>query len=154
MKKLLIIFSFVFIAACAANAKEQVSVPGVEKNSKEAAEFLKAVRGKAIVPLNRGRSGYVNGVKIIGTKGTLTLTKEHEIKKYLALGLLRSTYFMVQPNYEKGKVKSFIFYGGGWGHGVGLCQTGSGGRAEAGQDYEQILKHYYTGTELKDIRQK
>ena len=109
---------------------------------------------KAIVPLNRGRSGYVNGVKIIGTKGTLTLTKEHEIKKYLALGLLRSTYFMVQPNYEKGKVKSFIFYGGGWGHGVGLCQTGSGGRAEAGQDYEQILKHYYTGTELKDIRQK
>ena len=51
MKKLLIIFSFVFIAAYGANAKEQVSVPGVEKNSKEAAEFLKAVKGKAIVPL-------------------------------------------------------------------------------------------------------
>lgn len=109
---------------------------------------------KAIVPLNRGRSGYVNGVKIIGANGSLTLTKEHEIKKYLALGLLRSTYFTVQPNYENGKVKSFIFYGGGWGHGVGLCQTGSGGRAEAGQNFEQILKHYYTGTELKDIRKK
>ena len=109
---------------------------------------------RAIVPLNRGRSGYVNGVKIIGAKGSLTLTKEHEIKKYLALGLLRSTYFTVQPNYENGKVKSFIFYGGGWGHGVGLCQTGSGGRAEAGQNFEEILKHYYTGTELKDIRKK
>lgn len=107
---------------------------------------------KAIVPLNRGRSGYVNGVKIIGTDGSLTLTKEHEIKKYLALGLLRSTYFIVQPNYEHGKVKSFIFYGGGWGHGVGLCQTGSGGRAEAGQNYQQILHHYYTDTVLKDIR--
>lgn len=109
---------------------------------------------KAIVPLNRGRSGYVNGVKIIGTDGSLTLTKEHEIKKYLALGLLRSTYFTVQPNYEHGKVKSFIFYGGGWGHGVGLCQTGSGGRADAGQTYEQILHHYYTDTVIKDIRNK
>lgn len=109
---------------------------------------------RAIIPLNRGRSGYVNGVKIIGSKGSLTLTKEHEIKKYLALGLLRSTYFTVQPNYEKGKVKSFIFYGGGWGHGVGLCQTGSGGRADAGQTFDEILKHYYTGTDLKDIRKK
>ena len=61
MKKLLIIFSFVFIAACGANAKGQVSVPGVEKNSKEASEFLKAVKGKAIVPL-RSIRGFLLGI--------------------------------------------------------------------------------------------
>ncbi len=108
----------------------------------------------AIIPLKRGRSGYVHGVKIIGKKGTLILTKEHEIKKYLATGMLRSTYFIVQPNYEKGEIKSFIFYGGGWGHGVGLCQTGSGGRADLGQDYKEILKHYYTDIDIQDIRTK
>lgn len=107
---------------------------------------------RAIIPQKRGRSGYVNGVRIIGTKGTLVLTKENEIKKYLAMGMLRSTYFIVQPNMEDGIPKSFIFYGGGWGHGVGLCQTGTGGRADAGQSYEEILNHYYTDTELKDIR--
>lgn len=109
---------------------------------------------KAIIPLKRGRSGYVHGIKIIGKKNTLVLTKEHEIKKYLATGMLRSTYFIVQPNYEKGEIKSFIFYGGGWGHGVGLCQTGSGGRANAGQNYTEILKHYYTDVDIQDIRTK
>lgn len=107
---------------------------------------------KAIIPLKRGKSGYVNGVKIVGTQGTLILNKEHEIKKYLALGMLRSTYFIVEPNLENGIPKSFIFYGGGWGHGVGLCQTGTGGRADAGQNFKQILRHYYSDVELKDIR--
>ena len=109
---------------------------------------------KAIIPLKRGRSGYVHGLKIVGKKNTLVLTKEHEIKKYLATGMLRSTYFIVQPIYEKGEIKSFIFYGGGWGHGVGLCQTGSGGRANAGQNYREILNHYYTDIEIQDVRTK
>lgn len=109
---------------------------------------------KAIVPLKRGVSGYVNGVKIMGTKGSLTLTKEHEIKKYLALGLLKSTYFIVEPNYVQGKLDSFIFYGGGWGHGVGLCQTGTGGRADEGQTFRQILRHYYTDVDITDLNKK
>lgn len=111
-------------------------------------------RIKAIVPLKRGISGYVNGVKIIGDKGELILNKENEIKKYLAMGLLRSTYFIVEPILQKNDVKAFIFYGGGWGHGVGLCQTGAGGRADAGQQFDDILNHYYTNTQLKDIRKK
>lgn len=106
----------------------------------------------AIIPLKRGRSGYVNGVKVVGTKGSLTLNKEHEIKKYLGMGMLRSTYFIVEPNLENGEPKSFIFYGGGWGHGVGLCQTGTGGRADAGQNFKQILHHYYSNVKLEDIR--
>ncbi len=106
----------------------------------------------AVIPTARGRSGYVSSVKIEGKKGSLILSKENDIKRYLSLGMLRSTYFTVQPIYEGGKLTSFIFYGGGWGHGVGLCQTGAGGRAQAGQKYQQILQHYYTGAKLEDIR--
>ncbi|MDR0645564.1 MAG: SpoIID/LytB domain-containing protein [Elusimicrobiota bacterium] len=109
---------------------------------------------KAVIALRRGISGYVNGVRIAGSKGSLILNKENEIKKYLALGMLRSTYFIAEPVLEKGEAKAFIFYGGGWGHGVGLCQTGAGGRAEAGQSFDEILNHYYTGTRLKDVRSK
>lgn len=126
-----------------------------EKQLREVANRKKDIGPiKAIIPLKRGRSGYVHGIKIVGKKNTLILTKEHEIKKYLATGMLRSTYFIVQPIYENGEIKSFIFYGGGWGHGVGLCQTGSGGRADAGQNYTEILKHYYTDVVIQDIRTK
>ena len=109
---------------------------------------------KEIIILGRGHSGYVNKVKINGTMGTLVLTKENQIKKYLALGLLRSTYFTIEPVLENGNTKAFIFYGGGWGHGVGLCQTGAGGRAESGQDFKEILTHYYTNVDIKDVRDK
>ncbi len=107
---------------------------------------------KEIIILGRGRSGYVNKVKVVGTNGNIILTKENQIKKYLALGLLRSTYFTIEPLLENGKTKAFIFYGGGWGHGVGLCQTGAGGRAESGQNFEDILRHYYRGVDIRDVR--
>jgi SpoIID/LytB domain protein len=126
-----------------------------EKQLREIIKHKKDIGNiKAVIPLKRGLSGYVNGVRIVGSKGSLILNKENEIKKYLALGMLRSTYFIAEPVLEKGEVKAFIFYGGGWGHGVGLCQTGAGGRAEAGQSFDEILNHYYTDTTLKDIRSK
>ena len=108
----------------------------------------------AIIPQKRGRSGYVTHVLVKGTKGSITLSKENVIRNNLAPGMLRSSYFIVVPNYESHKLKNFLFYGGGWGHGVGFCQTGSAGRADAGQSYWQILEHYFPGTELKDIYQK
>ena len=107
----------------------------------------------AIIPEKRGRSGYVSKVLIKGSKGSLTLSKENVIRNNLAPGMLRSSYFIVVPNYENHKLKNFVFYGGGWGHGVGFCQTGSAGRAEAGQHYTEILEHYFPGTELKDTRE-
>ncbi len=106
----------------------------------------------AIIPQKRGRSGYVSQVLVKGTKGSVTLSKENVIRNSLAPGMLRSSYFIVVPNYENRQLKNFVFYGGGWGHGVGFCQTGSAGRASAGQNYEQILAHYFPGTELKDVR--
>ena len=106
----------------------------------------------AIIPQKRGRSGYVSKVLVKGTKGSVTLSKENVIRNNLVPGMLRSSYFIVVPNYENHKLKNFVFYGGGWGHGVGFCQTGSAGRAEAGQDYKGILAHYFPGTELVDTR--
>ena len=108
----------------------------------------------AIIPQVRGRSGYVSKVLVKGTKGSLTLSKENVIRNNLAPGMLRSSYFIVVPNYENRQLKNFVFYGGGWGHGVGFCQTGAAGRAEAGQDYTQILAHYFPDTQLKDTREK
>lgn len=107
----------------------------------------------AIIPQKRGRSGYVSQVLVKGTKGTITLSKENVIRNNLCPGMLRSSYFIVVPNYEGRRLKNFLFYGGGWGHGVGFCQTGSAGRAEAGQDYTTILEHYFPGTNLTDTRQ-
>ena len=109
---------------------------------------------KAIVPQKRGRSGYVTQVLVKGSKGSVTLKKENVIRNNLCPGMLRSSYFIVVPNYEDRQLKNFVFYGGGWGHGVGFCQTGAAGRAEAGQDYAQILQHYFPKTDLTDTRKE
>ena len=103
---------------------------------------------KALIPQWRGRSGYVSRLLVQGTKGSVTLNKENVIRNNLSLGLLRSSYFIVQPNYENRQLKYFVFYGGGWGHGVGFDQTGAAGRAEAGQDYKTILNHYFPKAQL------
>lgn len=103
----------------------------------------------ALIPLRRGRSGYVNRLLVKGTKGSVTLNKENVIRNNLSLGMLRSSYFIVEPNYENRELKYFVFYGGGWGHGVGFCQTGAAGRADAGQDYKTILNHYFPLADFK-----
>lgn len=104
----------------------------------------------ALIPLRRSRAGYVTKLLVKGTKGSVTLNKENVIRNNLSLGMLRSSYFIVQPNYQNRQLKYFVFYGGGWGHGVGFCQTGAAGRADAGQDYKTILKHYFPLAELTD----
>ena len=103
----------------------------------------------ALIPLQRSRAGYVTKLLVKGTKGSVTLDKENVIRNNVSLGMLRSSYFIVQPNYQNHQLKYFVFYGGGWGHGVGFCQTGAAGRADAGQGYQTILKHYFPLAELK-----
>ena len=102
----------------------------------------------ALIPLERSHAGYVTKLLVQGTKGTVTLNKENVIRNNLSFGMLRSSYFIVQPNYENHQLKYFVFYGGGWGHGVGFCQTGAAGRADAGQGYQTILKHYFPLAQL------
>ncbi len=105
----------------------------------------------ALIPQERSRAGYVTKLLVKGTKGSVTLNKENVIRNNLSLGMLRSSYFIVQPNYQNRQLKYFVFYGGGWGHGVGFCQTGAAGRADAGQDYKTILHHYFPLAELKTV---
>ena len=100
-------------------------------------------RVTGIIPLRRGRSGYVSRLMVKGTKGNIILNKENVIRNNLSLGMLRSSYFIVEPNYRNHELEFFVFYGGGWGHGVGFDQTGAAGRAEDGQDYKEILHHYF-----------
>lgn len=103
---------------------------------------------KGIQILRRNASGRVQKVQLQGVKGNLILSKEHEIRKYLGLGSLRSTLFVVDTVLDEGMPESFIFIGGGWGHGVGFCQSGAAGRAEKGAEYGLILKEYFPGTSL------
>ncbi|MHB0997292.1 MAG: SpoIID/LytB domain-containing protein [Elusimicrobiales bacterium] len=113
----------------------------------------KAAIGKLkTIIFTRGESGRVSSVKFVGTSNGLVLTKEYEIRRLFGLAPLRSTMFTADVFYENGFVKSLLIYGGGWGHAVGLCQSGAAGRAEAGLPYEKILQEYYPGAVLSDIR--
>lgn len=102
--------------------------------------------------LRRVASGHVESLLIIGSKRNKKLTDEMDIRSLIGVGSLRSTLFVLDTEYRKeGKVlapETFVFRGGGWGHAVGLCQSGAMGRAEAGQDYETIVRAYFRGVEI------
>lgn len=109
---------------------------------------------KAIIPLKRSPSGYTNEVLIKGSRRRVILRKEHRIRHYLGLESMRSTLFLIETYKDSsGNPEEFWFYGGGWGHGVGLCQTGAAGLAQnAGKNYEEILSFYYPHTEIRQAR--
>ncbi|MGE5607509.1 MAG: tetratricopeptide repeat protein [Bacteroidota bacterium] len=103
-------------------------------------------RIKAIIPMERGISGRVKRVMVKGTAGSYIISGESIPYR---LGGLRSTLFVVQPKIGKdGLPESFIFNGGGWGHGVGMSQSGAVGMALDGASAAEILAYYYPGTEL------
>lgn len=91
----------------------------------------------------RNRSGHVEALRIKGSEDSLSLEKELVIRK--ALGDLRSSLFKVEVKFGPDKSpEQFIFYGGGWGHGVGMCQAGACGLAAKGKGYKEILRHYFS----------
>jgi SpoIID/LytB domain protein len=105
-----------------------------------------------IIPLKRGMSGRIYELKIVGTNRTLVVGKELEIRRWLSKSHLYSSAFIVKVERdEKGNPTNFIFYGAGWGHGVGLCQIGAAMMAVEGFRSEEILKHYFFGTQLQKL---
>ncbi|MGB9663501.1 MAG: SpoIID/LytB domain-containing protein [Ignavibacteria bacterium] len=106
-----------------------------------------------LVPLERGKSGRIKKLKIIGTKREFTIGKELEIRRALSEKHLYSSAFVVEPIYKEGSEIpcKFILYGAGWGHGVGFCQIGGAVMASKGKSFEEILNHYFPGAELKKI---
>ncbi len=114
---------------------------------------FKLGRLQALRPLRRSPSGNVNVLQIMGQRRKVRLDSEMQIRSLLGLGSLRSTLFIVETEYDaKNRPQAFVFHGGGWGHGVGLCQSGAMGRAEAGQNYEQIIKAYFKAVELSRLK--
>jgi len=108
---------------------------------------------KALIPLERGNSGRVKKLKIVGTKKELVLGKELEIRRALSEKHLYSSAFVVEPVYSEGSdiPHKFVLYGAGWGHGVGFCQIGGAVMASKGFKFKDILNHYFPGAELKKI---
>jgi len=105
-----------------------------------------------LVPVERGDSGRLIKLKIIGSKKTITIGKELEIRKVLSETHLYSSAFVVDKEGEKNGVpERFIIHGAGWGHGVGLCQIGAAVMASQGYQFDEILLHYFKDAKLKKI---
>jgi len=124
----------------------------VEYSRTELEEILREKSGfdfgtlQEIVPLHRGPSGRISRLRIVGSKRSVVVGKELEIRRFLSRSHLYSSAFIVKAEAER-----FVFHGAGWGHGVGLCQIGAAVMATRGFSAEKILKHYFTGVELKRI---
>jgi SpoIID/LytB domain protein len=123
--------------------------------------------------LRRAPTGNVEALLFLGSKRNLKVTDEFAIRGVLGTGSMRSTLFVVDTEYRKeappapkktakgAKARkpaapvlvpdAFVFHGGGWGHAVGLCQSGAIGRAEAGEDFETIVKSYFKGVQLSKL---
>ncbi|MCK9409190.1 MAG: SpoIID/LytB domain-containing protein [Bacteriovoracaceae bacterium] len=124
----------------------------VTYSTKELSELIAKKSGidfgtvQRLIPVQRGPSGRITRLKIEGTKKTLIVGKELEIRRWLSPSHLYSSAFDIQ--HEKDR---FILRGGGWGHGVGLCQIGAAVMAVKGYASEEIVKHYFRNAELQKL---
>ena len=105
-----------------------------------------------LIPLERGPSGRIYKLKIEGSRKTVIVGKELEIRRWLSVSHLLSSAFIVsKTSAADGSVENFTLSGGGWGHGVGLCQIGAAAMAAKGFNAEQILEHYFSGANIEKL---
>lgn len=130
----------------------------VEYTQRELSELIKQRSGIDygeiidMIPVARGTSGRMWKLKIVGSKRTLTIGKELEIRRTLSTSHLYSSAFVVdKADVEDGIPGRFILTGAGWGHGVGLCQIGAAVMGEQGYKYDAILLHYYIGATIDKL---
>lgn len=130
----------------------------VKYSQKEISELIHRKTGiefgdiKDLLPMQRGKSGRISRLKIVGTLRTVTIGKELEIRRALSESHLFSSAFVVDKTEVTGSVPSvFTITGAGWGHGVGLCQIGAAMMGEKGYSYDKILLHYYRNAEIKKV---
>ena len=140
----------------------QVTIPADVLSERAADQKIGEITG--IEVLRRSEGGAAETVRIEGEKGSMEIEGEYQIRKFLSakgwpiqkndgtvsceMDLLPSACFAVVPEKEGETAVSFTFYGGGYGHGVGLSQWGAKALAEQGQGYADILAHYFPGTQL------
>lgn len=102
-----------------------------------------------LVPLERGPSGRIVRLRVEGSRGTVVVGKELEIRRWLSRSHLYSSAFVVEKHgLPSGLPERFVLRGAGWGHGVGLCQIGAAALACRGFTAEEILARYFPGTSL------
>jgi SpoIID/LytB domain protein len=106
---------------------------------------------KNLIPIERGPSGRISKLKIEGSKRAMLVGKELEIRRWLSPSHLLSSAFIVSAQSASGKIDRFILSGGGWGHGVGLCQIGAAVMATKGFTAPEILAHYFTKASLQKL---
>jgi SpoIID/LytB domain protein len=130
----------------------------VEFTQAQLSELIKRKSGidfgliKDLIPVERGFSSRLVKLKIVGTKKTLTIGKELEIRRTLSETHLYSSAFIVEKLGDvDGLPEKFILWGAGWGHGVGLCQIGAAVMAEQGYQFDEIAIHYFKNAILKKI---
>lgn len=128
----------------------------VEYSQNELSELIKKRSGIdfgqiiSLEALERGHSSRIIRLKITGTKKTLIVGKELEIRKWLSASHLYSSAFVAEHlETENGIPQKFVLSGAGWGHGVGLCQIGAAVMGKKGFTYREILNHYFRDAELK-----
>ena len=126
-----------------------------EKLQQLIADRLKMDFGKILdmKAVERGKSGRISKLQIIGAEKTFTIGKELEIRRTLSDSHLYSSAFVVDKydEDEQGVPQRFELIGAGWGHGVGLCQIGAAVMGEEGYKYDAILLHYYQGADIKQL---
>ena len=103
-----------------------------------------------LIPVERGVSGRLIKLKIVGTLHTMTIGKELEIRTTLSESHLLSSAFISEKQVIDGNL-NFVLFGAGWGHGVGLCQIGAAVMGDKGYTYSEILSHYFPGAGLEKI---
>lgn len=117
--------------------REEISELFVRRTGMDIGEMIE------LEPLERGVSGRIIRLRVVGSKKTVVIGKELEIRKALSNTHLYSSAFVVEKT-----ATGFTLHGAGWGHGVGLCQIGAAVMGEQGFSYKDILTHYYPSTTL------
>ena len=130
----------------------------VEYYQKDLAKIIKIKSGIDfgdiidLIPIERGASSRLVKLKIVGSKKTLIIGKELEIRRILSKSHLYSSAIVIEKGeLKEGVPQKFIISGAGWGHGVGLCQIGAAVMAAKGYQFDEILLHYFSNARLKKI---
>lgn len=128
--------------------EKTVKVSEPRKWLKEAGHKVGTIKNFKV--LSRGKSGRIMRLEVEGTRGKAVIARELNVRRLFG-GLRSGLFIMTQQKNKKGHVTSMSFKGAGFGHGVGMCQTGAIGMADNGFEAEEILKHYYSGIEIKSL---
>jgi len=130
----------------------------ISYTQKELSELIKNRSGidfghiTDLIPVQRGASGRLVKLKIVGTLKTLIVGKELEIRRWLSPSHLYSSAFIVEKQGADNQLpEKILLKGAGWGHGAGLCQIGAAVMGHNGYTYKQILQHYFKNSEIEKI---